>query len=554
LSGDIESEHSSSGVIDNRTILKGARCFIKERTWSTDLAVLATLVAIALALRLTMFSGFVLGDDPAYAWYTSQILQGSGYPHFSKYSVFLARPLLLYMAALSIYLFGWQEWSFVLPILLSSLINTVLVYLIARELGGRRVGALSAIAYIFFPLDIVHSTTFTNDIPLSTFIWGGAFLLLIALNSRFCGKSLLAFVSGMIVGLGVAIKPNALAAGPLFAFGAFLTSVLRRRQMPQPYWLPSAAWSLGWAITNLALCLFVKIHSGSFWGQIETELRFNLDLDPSALKASGISIPDFLLLYPKWILGLAREGHPPYTFMPYGYFFIFFFACTLLAPWRQFAALRLPLIWAFSFFLILEFTPITLTPRYIPLHRLPRFLHLISIPAAICIGITFATVVQSRIATARALGIVAYSFLLASSIYWAHRKWAFYNDCLSDQRWAWQQIQYLSCEQIVTDPELAAFLHFKSGYTLANKINSPLSVPSQLPPGVLLITGGARRPDLEPAFAQRWRRPFQDLPPDWLHIATFERPMTPWRTTKMEIYRVLPQTVQQSRSARCLDR
>ena len=90
--------------------------------------IILLLVLFGFLLRLVLFSGFVLGDDPAYADLVSQIIKGS-YPQIGTRGVFACRPLILYPVALSIYLFGWFEWSFVLTIFIASLINIVLVYL-----------------------------------------------------------------------------------------------------------------------------------------------------------------------------------------------------------------------------------------------------------------------------------------------------------------------------------------------------------------------------------------------------------------------------------------
>ncbi len=39
----------------------------------------------------------------------------------------------------------------------------------------------------------------------------------------------------------------------------------------------------------------------------------------------------------------------------------------------------------------MEFTPLKIFPQYVPIHRLSRFLHIASIPAAVVIGIVLAT-------------------------------------------------------------------------------------------------------------------------------------------------------------------
>jgi hypothetical protein len=70
----------------------------------------SVLVLVSGALRLMLASGFVLGDDPAYADLVSQILRGT-YPAAGPRGVFVCRPLMLYPLAASVRhrLFGWSE-------------------------------------------------------------------------------------------------------------------------------------------------------------------------------------------------------------------------------------------------------------------------------------------------------------------------------------------------------------------------------------------------------------------------------------------------------------
>ena len=86
-----------------------------------------TIIVCALFLRVFFFAGFVLGDDPAYADNALRITQGH-YPPLCDVCVFAYRPLLLFPVALSLKYLGWSEFTFVLPILLASLISIYLIF------------------------------------------------------------------------------------------------------------------------------------------------------------------------------------------------------------------------------------------------------------------------------------------------------------------------------------------------------------------------------------------------------------------------------------------
>src|SRR5689334_3121216 len=122
---------------------------------------LIPILTLAGAVRLAMFSGFVLGDDPAYGTMVRGLLT-QGYPIAEGTNVFASRPLLLGFAAASIKLLGWTEAAFVLPVLLASLTGVACAYFLATQLVDRTAGLLSAAALSLFPLDVVYSTTMAN--------------------------------------------------------------------------------------------------------------------------------------------------------------------------------------------------------------------------------------------------------------------------------------------------------------------------------------------------------------------------------------------------------
>ena len=511
------------------------------------LTIISLLLVCACVLRVVLFSGFVLGDDPAYADFTSQIVRGS-YPPIGTHGVFACRPLVLYAIALPVYLFGWYDWSIVLPILFASLLNTVLVYCAGIILSGPLAGICAAVAYLTFPLDAVHASTLSNDVLLSTFVWGGALLLLVSYNryqERF--YLLLTTLSGFIVGAAVAVKINAIVTLPIFLLVLFV--VLWKRVGEGSYKI-MVAWAAGWLVANVLFCLFLYNLSGDFLAHYHAEMRFNLDYNPSGYYTGKGSLARTLLYYPKLMVGMEKEGHPGYRFMPYGYFFLCFFLCIPLMAFKRFKNLRLPAVLALVYMLIMEFSPLTLSPNYIPIHRLPRFLHIASLPAAVVIGSAFSTFFLLRSRAVRIGTWLVFGVLIVSSLYWSYVKAAFYKDCALDQRWAWEVVKNTSVKEIITDIEMRNYLMFRFGFHPPMRILHTERLPTALPTDAFIILGGARRPDVYPGYSDAWYRKRQ-MDGEFL-VSEAPFPLTPWRLSTLKIYRTRSnekkQLVQESQS------
>lgn len=501
---------------------------------TTDILTVVCLVAVACAMRILLFSGFVLGDDPAYADYVSRILR-EGYPRIGPHAVFACRPIMLYAIALPIYLFGWQEWSFVLPVLIASLINTVLVYWAGKRMGGYPAGVLAAVAYMTFPLDAVHATTLSNDILLSTFVWGGVCLLFAAGERRGGSSVALSGLAGCITGAAVAVKINALIA-PVVLMPVLLYAFIKKRG--RDGYKPPCVWLAGWCCAQILLSLFLYTKSGDLFAHYHAEMRFNLDFNPSGFSGSGLT--GFLLYYPKFIIGMLHEGHQGYHVLPYGYFFLYFLLCLPLLPLRRFHAIRLPALCGLLYLLVMEFMPLRLSPAYVPIHRLPRFLHIAALPAAVTIGIAFSTIFAMQSRVLKLAAACALLFLLGSSCYWAYHKAAFYKDCTYDQRWVWEVARGTAAKKIITDSEMRNYLMFRSGFEPSVPILYPNRLPAVIPARSLVITGGARRPDMLPGFALDWYRN-RSLDKELL-IAEAPFPVRPWRLATLKIYYTAAET------------
>ena len=508
---------------------------MQQLSFKHHVFVLSILLLFSLIVRLLLFSGFVLGDDPAYASFISQILKGS-YPSVESRVIFACRPLVLYPVACSIYLFGWQEWSFVLPVLIASLANISIVYCAGNILGGLLAGSLSALVFATFPLDVVHSTTLSNDILLSMLVWGGGLLMLFAIADHHRKQYLfLSVLSGFIIGAAVAVKLNAVIAPVLF-LGA--GSIAMRGKDIQGKYKILIVWAFSWVCANILLCLFFYKINGDFFAHYHAEMRFNIQFNPSNYSPSISNLINYLLLYPRWILCLAREGPYGYSSPPYGYFFIAFLLCVPFAFFKRFIIIRLPTLCVLFCLLVMEFAPLKIFPQYVPIHRLPRFLHIASIPAAVVIGIVLTTGMLVNNKIIKTIFVGMFLALLGSSLYWSWVKASFYQDCARDQRWAWQQVNNTAAEKIVTDEEMGYYFLFRTG-SMPNAQIVPLDrAPKTLPSNSLIIAGGARRPDMHSFYAADWEKGLDKN--NMLLIAEAPFPLKPWRVSKLKIYRTIP--------------
>ncbi len=501
------------------------------------IAAIVLLLIFACSLRLVFFSGFVLGDDIGYAHCVSYLVKGSYLPITGPESVLAFRPVILYFIALPIYLFGWFDWSFVLPILLASLVNTVLIYIAGNKLVNSLAGILAALAYVTFPLDAVHATTMSNDILLSSFIWGGGLLLLVS-YANYTRKRylLLSFVSGFIVGAAVGIKMNALVA-PAVLCAPLLVAL--RKDLRKGGYKTLIAWVGGWLIANFLLCLFFYRLTGDFFAHYHTEMTFNRECNPAGYIPSKENLIQFLLYYPKFIFGVVKEGHEGHQVLPYGFFFACFFLCLPFVVLKRFKALRLPAFLALAYLLIMQFAPLQLFPDYIPIHRLPRFLHIASIPSALVIGIAFAVAIKLR-PRLISIGVwVMFIALIVSSLYWAYIKASFYKDCAKDRRWAWEAVKNAVGQNIITDEEMCDYLTFRAGYQPPFQILCFKQLPQSISRESLVILGGARYPDLSPGYVDNWYKN-RDIN-DFHLIAEAPFPLKPWRLSKLRIYKAYSQ-------------
>jgi len=427
------------------------------------------LLTFAFCARVWLFSGIGLGDDMTYAHVVHQIIT-TGYPEPADPIVFLLRPAFLYPVATSVRWFGWTDFGFVLPVLAASLIGIASTYLLGAALSGRTAAILSALTLSLAPLDLVNSTTLTNDICGSAYLGVGAVFGIAAFRKRSHRQLLFAVLGGFIFGLSTLVKISFVVAVAPLAI-CVTHEIWRKRHT----WKIGAAMLAGYASALFLLALFCLLKFGDGLAPL-SELEFNYgamerEYSPDQLTAT-------LLYYPRMIAGLRPAGPYGHEIFPFGWFFLLAIMSTCAVPFLNIRSAWRPGVFFLFLLLVMEFWPLELQPYYAPIHRLPRFLHIAAIPGALMIGICLSEMLKRKfewkVVAVATLAIYAVTSLRVSSAASDH-----HNDCMRDVRLVAEHLRW-SEGLIVSDTEMRSYLVFADEFRAPNRflMNPATAVPS----------------------------------------------------------------------------
>ncbi len=490
------------------------------------------ILFFALFIRLFFFAGFVLGDDPNYADCAYTIIKGY-YPSLCKTCVFAFRPILLFSTAVPLKYLGWSEFNFILPILLSSLISICLIYKLGKRLFDRKTGLIAAFLLTIFPLNLVHATTMSNDIMLSMLIALSMLLFLKGLERD--GKKHIVFLvlSGFILGVLVGVKINSLPVIGLFILIALYSGWKRKESK-----LGVVFFLVSWLIVQSIFAIAYYMKTGDFLAHIHAEMNFNKEYNPSGFINTAGYLKNALLYYPELMLCITKEGHPGYTFYPYGFFYPVFLLAIVFFLYKRERKVVIPLLWFAYLFLMMEFSPLRISPYYQPIHRLVRFLSIISIPALLIVAYFLRRLLEGRMLT-KIISLLIIIGLFVTSLHQAYRKSYFYNDCLADGREAYNLIKNMPYRQVITDWEIKKVLLFYSKLYNDKKIIRSFERDNiRFLKDSLVIMGGARRPDMYPGYTTKLLRL---TPPkrNWIKIGEVKGKDEVWREKNLIIYKII---------------
>src|SRR3989338_1031326 len=204
---------------------------MKQKIIGKTYVLLLLIVLFGLFLRLIFFSGMGISDSLVYSKTANDINTGKGIDPNSTLTL-STRMGLIYPTSISYRLFGINDFSSVLFVLLTSTAGIILVFYFGKLLFNEKVGLMASFLLSFFPLDVVYSTKLLSDLPSAFFMALGVYLFLyseIKSNSRY---SIGYFFSGILIGIGYFIRESALLIGFFF-----ITYILYKRKIKKQYFL-----------------------------------------------------------------------------------------------------------------------------------------------------------------------------------------------------------------------------------------------------------------------------------------------------------------------------
>ncbi|MGI0080481.1 MAG: ArnT family glycosyltransferase [Nitrososphaerales archaeon] len=171
-------------------------------------SILAVIIAgVAIRVYFALFFGF--DWDSSILLYQAQ-LASQGATMFSQIRV--EEPLYVYLLALMLPIFGAQIWIFKILSGLSSLVIAFFVYLIGRDLFGKKIGLLSLSLYLLIPVVAIFDVQGTYRTVFQVPVVASLFLVLVGLRS---GRRMLLVAGGLLTGISVFLYAGSLFYGLL---------------------------------------------------------------------------------------------------------------------------------------------------------------------------------------------------------------------------------------------------------------------------------------------------------------------------------------------------
>jgi hypothetical protein len=488
---------------------------------------LALVLAAALLLRVKFFVGFGLGDDLGYIGYADKILAGS-YPALDLLNQYAYRPLLLYLFAAGIAIFGHTDLGVVAPVLLASLVTTALVFIFVRKLIDPAAAVWCGLLFAFEPFNVVNSTTMTNDVILACLVFASIGAFVLADRETPSRSRGLFTLSAALMLAAFLVK---IACAP--AIGAIaLYSMVALRQRPTDVVKRHSFFYVSLLLGLFAVCLGYYVKKGDLFWQIKAETFYYETYKPAWYVAGFIDYANLMWEYPRSLLWLS--GSPSFRYLDHGLLFWLVLPAAILAMRRGNDWLRLLVATLAIVFLFFQFYPQYLSPRYLPLVRQERYLEMLIPASTVVVGWALHSLSRRH----RSIAVAVLAFVLVDSVVEASRRSTEYDDSQQDMR---ELARYASTTVAHAGGRLVVDLPAKNAMTfyLRDVPVETAQFQSILDSDLrqcYVAVGGARSfwwsrteiADVDPA----------SVPPHW--ILTYEvsgRPR-PWRPSTLRVYYV----------------
>src|SRR3989338_842916 len=321
------------------------------------------IVAFGLLLRLVFFSGMGTSDDLSYSSYSYNVDKGINKDITVTLEVRIG---IIYATALSYTIFGVNDFSSVLFVLLTSLGSIILIFYFGKLLFDEKAGLMAAFLLSFFPLDIAYSTKLLTDLPSAFFMALGVYFFLYSEIKSKMKYGIGYFLSGIFIGIGYLIKETAVLIGLFF----ITYNIFKKRIKKEYFFVP-----LGFLAIFAVDVLVFYVSTGDPFFRIFASQQYLAKVIESYGYFGRLSFP----------LGLL---HYPYMFLTdnlISYFYIFIFiAIGYCLVYKKREAYNM-LFWLIPSLLYLSFGSSSIS-QYIPFNATSRYLSIITIPGILLLS------------------------------------------------------------------------------------------------------------------------------------------------------------------------
>ncbi len=407
-----------------------------------NLILMILILIFAAVLRLIFFSGIDSSDSLFYTSFADSVAKGA--PDLTP-NLNSLRIGLLYPVSVLYRLFGVNDISSNILVLLASLGSIVLAYKFGTLLFNDKVGLLSAFLLSFFPLDVVYSTVLLPDVPSAFF---AALSVYFFLKSEKINKKhnsyLCCFLSGLSLGIAYLIKELSLLI-VLF----FMIYVVYNKKIKKEYFFIALGFALIFFIESL---YFLMLTGDQFFRFSMGKSQWNTLIVFNNLYGRG-SFPSGLFHYPYIIF--------TDNLLALFYTFIFIAAAYCIINKKKEAYSYL--FWFVPLLLYLSFGSASLT-KYIPFPPASRFLLIITIPGILVLSFFL---LQNESLIKRILMPAIVSLLFVTSIGYLYI--SEYRFALDEEKLAYEFLKSLPQKQIYADERTIMVFNYLAGYKSPNE-------------------------------------------------------------------------------------
>ena len=338
---------------------------MKQKIIGKTYVLLLLIVLFGLFLRLIFFSGMGISDSLVYSKTANDINTGKGIDPNNTLTL-STRMGLIYPTALSYRLFGINDFSSVIFVLLTSISSIILIFYFGKLLFNEKIGLIAAFLMSFFPLDVVHATKLGSDIPSAFFMALGAYVFLYGEMKHKTKYGLDYMFSGILIGIGYMIRESALLIA-LF----FIAYIIYKRRIKREYFL-----------VPLGVLIIFIIEAFIFFSLTDDPL-FRTHASQQYLAEAVVTHNYFGRLdFPTGLL------HYPWLFLTNNllvYFYAFVLIALVYISINKKKEAYITLIWLMPLLLYLSFGSASLT-QYIPFRAVDRYTSIVTVPAILLLA------------------------------------------------------------------------------------------------------------------------------------------------------------------------